>query len=168
MSLEEIKLIRKDIELGNMGINSLCRSIELLMPKYYRYLKLLTSNEFKRAQLTHIILDHWQEFPGISDIQTQKPRAKTYFRTFIKLLEDRGVEQDKYFVWREDQILETGNDYVPDRVQKILDEDEKKEKFNEDAIVPRTPTKIVTGTMVCNPHTFEMQVFDGTNWHKVS
>ena len=145
-----------------MKIRSTCKAIELHMPKYYNYLKDLTISEFKRVQLTHILLGHWQEFPTIQDLETHSTHSKSYFSTFIKLLKDRGVEQEKYFNWEnsENSFINILQDKpIPRSFGKILEEDEKNETFNE---------RVLPGALVCNPITFKMEVFDGTDWKEIS
>ncbi len=108
-----------------MKIRSTCKAIELHMPKYYNYLKDLTISEFKRVQLTHILLGHWQEFPTIQDLETHSTHSKSYFSTFIKLLKDRGVEQEKYFNWEnsENSFINILQDKpIPRSFGKILEE----------------------------------------------
>jgi len=133
--MKEIDKIKKNIKNGGLKIKLVCRAIELLMPKYYEYLEALTTSEFKRVLVTHEVLGQWGKFPTITEMETYHPSSIIYFSTFLTLLEDRGVEQEKYIIWTKTwipQVLETEPlSTLSSAFERILREDEKNEKFNE-------------------------------------
>ena len=83
--MKEIDKIKKNIKDGGLKIKLVCRAIELLMPKYYEYLKTLTTSEFKRVIVTHQILGQWRAFPTIQEMEIYHPSSITYFSTFLTL-----------------------------------------------------------------------------------
>jgi len=167
--MKEIDKIKENIKNGGLKIKLVCRAIDLLMPKYYKYLKASTTSEFKRVLLTHEVLGQWQKFPTIQEMESYSSKSIAYFSTFLTLLEDRGAEQEKYVTWKELWLPDIlTKKPISNAFERILREDEKNEKFNENAIVSVASIKTVTGSRAYNYATLKMEVFDGTDWKEIS
>jgi hypothetical protein len=185
----KIAAIKQDIEAGREGIKGIWAAVGIYMPQTHGFLENYTESEFKRVMLVHKFLGHWMEFPTIGQLGNKTEEAKKYFKTYLHLLEDRGVEQDKHFhytplktVWTKDE-----EENIPRQLRRVLDEDEEGEKYNElgeyDAYIQRFEPAIyseqmeisvsaasvpaVSGQININYPTLEIQVFDGTKWDVV-
>lgn len=163
--MKEIDKIKKNIKNGGLKIKLVCRAIDLLMPKYYKYLKALTTSEFKRVLLTHEVIGQWQKFPTIQEMESYSDKSIAYFSTFLTLLEDRGAEQEKYVTWKELWLPDIlTKKPISNAFERILREDEKNEKFNE---ANSTISDTETGRLFFDSSTGKMKVFDGKNWVEV-
>lgn len=174
---DDIKIlaIKQDIDLGKAGIKTMCTASEIYMPQTYRFLETYTTSEFKRVMLVHKYLGIWLEFPTIGELGRNEPEVKKYFRTYLHLLEDRGVEQDKQFHYEEREFLfleKEGDNKFPRELQRVLDEDEEKENYNE---IPEVQTLELTvsslpasGAMTIDSLSMEIKFFNGTKWETIS
>ena len=163
--MKEIDKIKKNIKNGGLKIKLVCRAIELLMPRYYEYLKTLTTSEFKRVLVTHHLLGQWREFPTIQEMEIYHSSSITYFSTFLTLLEDRGIEQEKYMTWTKPWIPEVlGGKDIPRAFERILREDEKNEKFNIGGL---TSLNAEAGSLFLDSGTGKMKVYDGKSWQSL-
>jgi len=163
--MKEIDKIKENIKNGGLKIKLVCRAIDLLMPKYYKYLKASTTSEFKRVLLTHEVLGQWQKFPTIQEMETYSGKSIAYFSTFLTLLEDRGAEQEKYVTWKELWLPDIlTKKPINSAFERILREDEKNEKFNE---ANSTISDTERGELFFDCDTGKTRVFDGTDWKEV-
>lgn len=141
------------------GLKSLCEAIEITMPKYYKYLRIITTSHAKIISLTGHQIGMWKRFPSIPDIENNNKDAKAYFSFYVNLLLDRGILQDSYFAHR-DLLLDPHRDrYITEGLKRILKESEKEERFNG---LP------ITGNMRMDSDSGKVLVYDGTSWESVT
>jgi len=143
------------------GLKSLCEAIEITMPKYYKYLRIITTSHAKIISLTGHQIGMWKRFPSIPDIENNNKDAKAYFSFYVNLLLDRGVLQDSYFAHRDFKLLDPHRDiYTTGGLERILKESEENEQFNDNAIRPTTGDIRVNNGKVT--------VYDGSSWKSVT
>ena len=187
---DDIKIlaIKQDIDLGKAGIKTMCQASEIYMPQTYRFLEAYTSSEFKRVMLVHKYLGIWLEFPTMGELGRNDPEVKKYFRTYLHLLEDRGVEQDKQFHYEPDDLLflnKEGDHKLSRELQRVLAGDEENETYNGAAPSlsfkndPNTGIQIseslelsvstlpASGAMTIDTLTLEIKMFDGDKWREI-
>jgi hypothetical protein len=170
----KITAIKQDIEAERAGIRTMCEASKIYMPQTYRFLEAYTASEFKRVMLVHKYLGIWLEFPTIGELGRNDPEVKKYFKTYLHLLEDRGIEQDKQFHYKPEEFLflnKDGDNKLPHQLQRVLDEDEEHENYNEPLEIQTLELTVsslpASGAMTIDALTMEMKIFNGTKWETI-
>lgn len=144
------------------GLKSLCEAIEITMPKYYKYLRVITSSHAKIISLTGHQIGMWKRFPSIPEIENNNNKdAKAYFSFYVNLLLDRGVLQDSYFRLQDFEVLESPKKsrYSSSGLERILAESEENERYND--------RNLQSGSVRLNSENGEVLVYDGANWKRI-
>ena len=141
------------------GLKSLCEAIKITMPKYYKYLRIITTSHAKIISLTGHQIGMWKRFPSIPDIENNNKDAKDYFSFYVHLLLDRGILQDSYFAHRDFKLLDPHRDiHTTGGLERILKESEENERFNDNAI------QSITGDIRVDNSNGKVTVYDGISW----
>ncbi len=165
----KIAAIKQEIDAGRAGIKTMCTASEIYMPQTYGFLKAHTTSEFKRVMMIHKFLGLWLESPTIGELGRNEPEVKKYFRTYLHLLENRGIEQDKQFNYKPEEFLfldKEGDNKFSRELQRVLDEDEDKEKYN-DHLTTANVARPKKGQIHTDAATLEIKFFNGTKWETI-